>query len=283
MTRLGITAVLLLAQVIIIIELVSRAAEHLPMITTISYALSLLVVIWLIKKDEPSTYKTIWIIIIMVLPVLGGVLYIIFDENPRVKRIDARINKEHAAIADLLRENEAQHKEREGNRLDGCAHYIKLASSYHTYKNTVAKYYPMGELMFEDMLTELEAAEKSIFIEYFIISQSDMWNKMLEILVRKAEQGVDVRLIFDDFGGMKLFTSSYVAELKSKGIKVIRFNPMTPVLSLFMNNRNHRKMLIIDGHTAFNGGINIGDEYINKKERFGVWKDAGVMLRAVRS
>jgi len=279
MTRLGITAILLLAQVFIIVELVSRVADYLPIITTISYAISLLIVLWLIKKDEPSTYKTIWIIIIMVLPVLGGVLYLIFEENPRVKRIDARINAEHDAISDLLHEDDAQHKEREGNRLDGCSYYIQLVSSYHPYKNTGAKYYPLGELMFEDMLAELEAAQKSIFIEYFIISESNMWNKMLEILVHKAEEGVDVRLIFDDFGGMKLFTASYVASLKSKNIKVIRFNPMTPVLSLFMNNRNHRKMLIIDGHTAFNGGINIGDEYINQKKRFGIWKDAGVMLK----
>ena len=279
MTRLGITTVLLLAQIFIIIELASRAADYLPTITTISYSISFLIVLWLIKKDEPSTYKTIWIIIIMALPILGGVLYLIFEENPRVKRIDARISREHDAISELLHEDKSQHKEREGNRLDGCAHYIRLVSSYHPYKNTRTKYYPLGELMFEDMLAELRAAKKSIFIEYFIISESDMWNKMLEILVCKAEEGVDVRLIFDDLGGIKLFTTSYVASLRSRKIKVIRFNPMTPVLSLFMNNRNHRKMLVIDGQTAFNGGINIGDEYINKKKKFGVWKDAGVMLK----
>jgi len=215
----------------------------------------------------------------MALPIVGGVLYLIFEDNPHIKRIDARINKEHRAIAGLLHESGTQNVKREGNRVDGCAHYIKLASSYHSYKNTAAKYYPFGELMFEDMLAELSKAEKSIFVEYFIISQSNMWDRMLEILVQKAQSGVDVRLIFDDLGGIKLFTAAYVAKLKQMKIKIVRFNPMTPVLSLFMNNRNHRKMLIIDGHTAFNGGINIGDEYINQDNRLGVWKDAGVKLK----
>ena len=278
MKRLSITAVLLLAQVFLIVGLAYRVVDYLPAILIVSYAISFGVVIWLIKKDEPSTYKTIWIIIIMALPVLGGVLYLIFEDNPHIKRIDARINKEHRAISNLLCES-AQSEKRKGTRVDGCAHYIKLASSYHSYKNTGAKYYPMGELMFEDMLAELSKAEKYIFVEYFIISQSDMWDRMLDILVKKAQAGVDVRLIFDDLGGIRLFTASYVAELQSMKIKIVRFNPMTPILSLFMNNRNHRKMLIIDGHTAFNGGINIGDEYINQDNRLGVWKDAGVKLR----
>ncbi|MCL2580717.1 MAG: cardiolipin synthase [Oscillospiraceae bacterium] len=278
MKRLGVTCLLLIAQVFIIVELVYRAAALIPAITTASYAVSFVIILWLIKKDEPSTYKTIWIIIIMLLPVLGGVLYLIFEENPRIKRIDRRISREHKALSGLLDDDEVNDKPREGNRLDGCAHYIRLVSSYHAHQNTAASYYPLGELMFEDMLSELEAAQKFIFIEYFIIKESDMWDRMLEILTRKAQTGVDVRLIFDDFGGMKLFTASYVAALREKNIKVIRFNPMTPVLSLFMNNRNHRKMLVIDGRTAFNGGINIGDEYINRKARFGIWKDAGVKL-----
>ncbi|MCL2420367.1 MAG: cardiolipin synthase [Defluviitaleaceae bacterium] len=139
--------------------------------------------------------------------------------------------------------------------------------------------YRFGEAMFEDMLAALSQAEKFIFMEYFIIKESGMWDRLLEVLVRKAGGGVDVRLIVDDLGSHRLFTRSYVAKLQSQGIKVLRFNPMVPFLLLFMNNRDHRKITVIDGHTAFNGGINIADEYINQKKPFGVWKDTGVRLQ----
>jgi len=278
-TRLIITAILLIIQIIVIGILAYRITEILPLIAYGNWAISIIIVFWLVKKDEPSTYKTIWIIIIMTIPTLGGVLYLIFEENPHIKRIDKRINAEHNSIDGLLRDAGTQYTQQSGSRAEGCSRYIRLASSYHPYKNTATKYYPMGELMFEDMLADLRRAQKFIFVEYFIISASGMWDRMLEILTQKAAQGVDVRLIFDDLGGGSLFSRDYVARLKAQGIKVVRFNPMTPVLSMFMNNRNHRKMLVIDGNTAFNGGINISDEYINQDNRLGVWKDAGVRLK----
>jgi len=280
--RFTITLLLLILQIIGIVILASIIVDSLPVIFGFSWILGMVIVFLLVRKDEPSPYKTIWIIIVMGWPFIGGLLYLIFEENPHIKRVDARINKEHSKLSNLLceyNENFNDINTRADSRVIGCSRYIKKASSYHSYRNTESKYYPMGELMFEDMLASMRNAEKFIFVEYFIITQSTMWDKTLEILEQKAAEGVDVRLIFDDFGSNRLFTGSYMKGLKKKGIKAVRFNPMSPVLSLFMNNRNHRKILVIDGHTAFNGGINISDEYININCKFGIWKDGGVRLR----
>ena len=137
----------------------------------------------------------------------------------------------------------------------------------------------MGEDMYEDMLIELESAEKFIFLEFFIVSAGVMWDRILEVLTKKAEAGVEVRVIVDDLGSEKLFSKVYIKGLKDRGINVLRFNPMVPFLLFFMNNRDHRKIMVIDGRVAFTGGMNIADEYINIKKRFGVWKDNGVRLR----
>jgi len=188
---------------------------------------------------------------------------------------------EHAIIATYLDmdENVPDVSVTACGRMSSLYSYIRRASSYHAYQNTATKYYALGEQMFEDMLTELEAANSFIFLEYFIISKSGMWDEIVEILFRKVKEGVDVRLIVDDLGSMMLFTGEYAAKLRAQGIKLIRFNPMRPFMLLFMNNRDHRKMMVIDGHTVFSGGANISDEYINRKQRFGVWKDTGLRLK----
>lgn len=278
--KLIVIGTLILIQIAVLVILVFRVAVSLPIVIFISWLLGAGIVYWLVRKDEPSAYRVAWIIIIMSIPSVGGILYLVFEENLHVKRMDARINKEHNKLVDLLREDgkDVENDSRVSSRMKGCSHYVQRASSYHPYKNTSSKYYHFGEFMFEDMLVDMKNAQKFIFVEYFIIAKSNMWDRMLEVLEGKAAQGVDVRLIVDDLGGSALFTRSYVKQVRETGVKVVRFNPMTPVLSLFMNNRNHRKMLIIDGDVAFNGGINISDEYINQCSRLGVWKDAGVRL-----
>lgn len=133
--------------------------------------------------------------------------------------------------------------------------------------------------MFKDMLTELKKAKKYVFLEYFIIEEGKMWGEILKILVEKVNEGVDVRLIYDDVGSLFLLPKDFKKQMGDMGIRCMAFNKFRPFLSLVMNNRNHRKMLIIDGHIAFTGGINIADEYINEKNRFGYWKDTGVKLK----
>jgi len=279
-TKTRITAALLILQIIFIWRVVSHLLEHFPFITVGIYLFSIFMVLLLVKKNDAAAYKIVWILVIIMLPVSGALLYILFGINHPTKRVAAHV-KEHAVVAKLLNSDSvAAYEELNiSARMRGIMEYIKRASSYHHYENTETTYYPLGELMFEEMLKELTEAKKFIFMEYFIISKSQMWDRILEILLQKAEAGIDVRLIFDDVGSLGLFNSAYVKELRSKGIKIMRFNPIVPFISPFMNNRNHRKIMVIDGHTGFNGGINISDEYINLVPEWGVWKDTGVKLK----
>jgi len=279
-TKNRITVLLIFAQIILIASFINRLTNVLPIITIAIYLFSILIVLGLVKKNQAAAYKVTWIIVIFALPISGALLYLLFGINYPAKRVAAHI-KEHALIAKLLDNDDIPSYDSLGvdGKRAGIMQYIRRSSSYHPYKNTETTYYPMGELMFGAMLEELSKAKKFIFMEYFLISRSQMWDRTLEVLLLKAEEGVEVRLIFDDIGSLGLFNSAYVSRLNSKGIKVMRFNPLVPFISPFMNNRNHRKIMVIDGHTGFNGGINISDEYINLVEHWGVWKDTGVKLK----
>ena len=151
--------------------------------------------------------------------------------------------------------------------------------SFPVYDETDVTYFPLGEDKFEAMLTELERAEKFIFLEYYIVDEGEMWGRVLEILTRKAAQGVDVRLMYDGTCEFYLLPGDYPEKLKGLGIQCKPFSPVRPLLSTHYNYRDHRKILVIDGHTAFTGGVNLADEYINRITRFGHWKDTAVMVR----
>jgi len=271
--------ILVVLQLAIIINLAVLARSAFPFMVYVGTGISLIVFLFIIKSDKASAYKISWIIILLGFPVAGGAIYLLAGNRRPTKKVAAQMD-EHALIAGLL--------DADGNlpfinkiqcgRMYSLFQYIRNSSSYHAYQNTQVKYYTLGELMFEDMLAELEKAEKFIFIEYFIVKESYMWDRLLDVMAKKAGEGVDVRLIVDDLGSQKLFTRSYVKNLRALGIKVLRFNPLVPYLQFFMNNRDHRKITVVDGHTAFNGGMNISDEYINKKSPFGIWKDTGVRL-----
>ena len=279
--RLGVSLILILLQGAAIIALVSFVLLRFPIISYVGIAISFLTFFYILKNDEAPAYKLTWIIIVLIIPIAGGIIYFMFSKEHYVRRRIVAHAKEHAIIAKLLDSDD----ELEFMSDVKCAgkqslmKYIRDSSSYHAYNNTESKYYPLGELMFDDMLSEISKAEKFILLEYFIIYKSTMWDKLLEVLERKASEGVEVRLIIDDFGSQKLFTNAYIAKLREKKIVVLRFNPIVPVLLVFMNTRDHRKILIVDGHTAFVGGINISDEYINLTSRLGVWKDTGLMLK----
>ena len=168
---------------------------------------------------------------------------------------------------------------------DDLAKYLNRSGCFPVYDNTEVTYFPLGEDKFDAMLEELEKAEKFIFMEYFIIEEGYMWGKILEILIRKAAEGVDVRVMYDGMCEMSTLPADYWKLLQEHGIQAKPFAPIRPVVSSHYNYRDHRKILVIDGKVAFNGGVNLADEYINRIERFGHWKDTAVMLKgdAVKS
>ena len=279
LTRLNIILFLSALQIVGGTVLLYGLLVRFPVVYNIGIAISILSFLVIIKTNKPSSFKLSWVIIVLGLLPLGGLFYVLYGNKRATKLIKKHVD-EHALIAKHLDQaGVPATKEETSGRMANLFHYIRASSAYQPYTSTNVDYYTFGEHMFEAMLTEMRGAKKFIFLEYFIIYESKMWDEMLEILTQKVAEGVDVRLIIDDFGSMKLFTNRYIRKLRRLGIKMVRFNPMRPLLFMFMNHRDHRKILVIDGHTAFNGGMNISDEYINQKERFGVWKDTGVRLR----
>jgi len=279
-SRLAITLYILLAQIAFFLVLAIFILIRFPVFYWLGTILSFIVFLALVKKDKPAAFKLTWIIVVLSFLPLGGLLYMLFGDKRPTRKVKKYVD-EHALIAKYLDQDEEPNEVKSENcgRMSSLFKYIRDQSSYHAYDKTEISYYKLGEDMFKDLLFDLSKAQKFIFLEYFIIKKSQMWDEILDILIKKANDGKDVRLIIDDFGSMKLFTNRYIKKLRASGIKIVRFNPLRPKLLMFMNNRDHRKIIVIDGHTAYNGGTNIADEYININSRFGIWKDTGVRLR----
>ena len=274
-TRLNVTIILLAVQIIVFAMLMNRIVNFLPYVMALNYFLGIIIVLWLVKKDDSAAYKIIWIIAVITLPISGVILYLLFGNTHPIRRIRNRI-KENSLSA-LLHKN---HHQVEDARVASFLTYVQQTSAYPAYANTETKYYPFGELMFEDMLAELAKAKKFIFLQYFIISKGKMWSKILGILLQKAEEGVEVRVMFDDLVSQRLFTRRYEKHLRAKKIKTVRFNPLQSLFSPFMNHRDHRKILVIDGNVGFTGSVNITDVSINLEGSYmAMWKDTGVKLK----
>lgn len=243
--------------------------------------LSVFVGLVVITKNTNPAYKIAWLVPIIAFPVFGGLFYMILGGN----RISRRQRKKMQGIEESLRQHLPQNPETAkalAHRDVGAglqSRYIQSVAGCPVYGKTETTYFPLGDDAFPAMLRALKRAEKYIFLEYFIIGEGKMWDSILEILREKAEQGLDVRVMYDDFGCITLLPAGYKQKLEKMGIKCQVFSPFIPVISPRLNNRDHRKLMIIDGKVGFTGGLNLADEYINEKERFGHWKDNAIMLR----
>ena len=277
-SRTVVTALLIVIQVAWLAALLLRLGNSLPAIQTVLRILSLVAILFVIKSDMNPSYKIGWILLIAVLPILGGLMYVIFGNKRPTKYMREMLRAQLEKSEEYLGTQESITGELDGGAA-GLFKYLEGSAGYPTAKNTTVRYYRVGEEMYADLLPELEKAEKFIFLEYFIIRPGEMWDGVLEILKRKAAAGVDVRIIYDDMGCIDILPANYNATLEGWGIRTMAFNRFVPAVSLVMNNRDHRKITVIDGKVGFTGGINISDEYINVKERFGHWKDTGLMLK----
>ena len=242
--------------------------------------INILVLLFLISKDENPSYKLIWIVVILAVPMIGGVLYILFGNKRASRRLGMKIDEEHKHYLPTMRPNEEFESiiSVDNLRAAGITTYLQNKCYFPVWGNTKSTYYPIGDEMYADMLIELDKAEKFIFMEYFIIEPGEMWDGIFSILENKTSLGVDVRIIYDDLGCVSTLPKNFTTTMQEKGIKCIAFNPVMPFLNLAMNNRDHRKITVIDGHVGFTGGINLADEYINKKVKHGHWKDTGVKI-----
>lgn len=265
-------------QLLLLVFLIWKMASQFVYIYTALVIFSLIAVIYVVGDRTNPAYKLSWSILILAFPFLGGVFYILFGTSKiswsMKKSLGKRKNLLYIDIEE--KENLQEIKELDEN-IHRQISYIQ-SKGFPVYKNCEAMYFPVGENKFEILKEELSKAKKYIFIEYFIISKGRMWGEILNILEKKVKEGVEVRVIYDDCG-CKDLPIGYDAHLRSLGIKCRIFNPFLPSLSITMNNRDHRKIVVIDGETAFTGGINIGDEYINERELHGHWKDCAVMIK----
>lgn len=246
-----------------------------------SLTLSIIIVFIIINNKSNPSYKIAWIVPVMIFPIFGGLFYLLYGGNKLSTREKLKMVIQNIEMTNSLKQDDEIIK-----KIGDKSIYAKNQSEYilnyakcPVYNNTETTYFKIGEEKFEALLRELKKAEKFIFLEYFIIQEGKMFNSILEILEEKAKQGVDVRLIYDDVGCIVTLPHNYKNTLEAKGIKCRVFNPIKPFFTRRLNNRDHRKIVVIDGYVGFTGGINLADEYINEYEKHGYWKDAGIMLK----
>ena len=235
----------------------------------------------IINTNENPEYKLAWIVPLIAMPVFASVLYLMLNNQYSSRRLKAKYAKKLRETKKYLRTDPVLlHKIRRENRdFEKLVRYIQTSGGYPAYTNSSATYLPFGETKFAVMMQELKKAKKFIFMEYFIIDDGKMWQAIVDILLEKVEQGVEVRLIYDGMGSQFTLPFRYMEKMKEKGIKTLVFNPFRPLISSVQNNRDHRKILVIDGNVGITGGVNIADEYINRKNRFGHWKDNAIMIK----
>lgn len=246
----------------------------------------LLILLIIIYRTEHPSFQLAWASLVLLFPMFGGLLYLYFEFQPGTALLRARLAEIHRETKDLLLQDPQvlQELSETDYRTAQLANYVGK-TGYPIYKNTEVTYFPGGEEKFRELLNQLRQAEKFIFLEYFIIAEGYMWDSVLEILEKKVCEGVEVRVLYDGTNEMFNLPHHYPDKLKGMGIRCKIFSPVSPVFSTHYNNRDHRKIVVIDGRVAFTGGVNLADEYINRKLRFGHWKDAAIMVEgdAVRS
>ncbi len=237
-----------------------------------SFAVSL----WMLSHREAVSYQIAWLLIIFLFPLMGGLFYLCFG------RVGSKDIKEQFLFDDkaLLLDGEALKQLQEiSPSLANIAHYLHVAGRAPLCRSSHGQYFSDGEHLLASLLDEAKKAERFLFLEYFIVSEGVLWNSLLSILEEKAKAGVDVRLLYDDCGCLTTLPEDFSAKMSQKGIKTCRFNPLHPRFSSFLNDRDHRKICIIDGDVGFTGGANLSDEYANVVERHGHWKDNGILIK----
>ncbi len=278
--RVVLTALLIVLQALLLFGIIWKLNNYFVYFYAASVLLSLLLTLRIINNKSNPAFKIAWLIPILLFPVLGGLVYLVFGSDRTGKYIRNKMGRIEKEMQDgISKANERSGIEKMPPDVVNQSHYISNSAHCPPYKNTTVEYLPMGEVKFERMVQELKKAKRYIFIEYFIIQEGTMWNTILDVLEEKAKEGVDVRVIYDDMGCILTLPTGYEKTLREKGIQCQIFNPFIPILSSHFNTRDHRKICVIDGNVGFTGGINLADEYINGYEKHGHWKDTAILLK----
>lgn len=278
--RVVIVSLSILLQIIVLLACVIWLKDYRSWINVALSVLSWATVIYIMSDRRNPSYKIAWIVLILAFPVAGITIYLLFGGNKASSRENRKMKRISRETLSSLPQEESVMRALMARPDAACNHarYLANTSHYPIYDNSAAEYYHIGEDCFAQMCKDLEKAEHYIFLEYFILNEGKMWDTILEILSRKAAEGVDVRVLYDDFGCIMRLPADYPLRLRRLGIQAHAFKPFLPVLSSRLNNRDHRKLMLIDGTVGYTGGINLADEYINIGSKFGHWKDCGVRI-----
>ena len=278
--RTAVVALLLLLQLTLFGVAVVRFSEYFIYFYLLCVLISVVEVLVIINRRDDPGYKIAWITVILLFPLFGGLFYLVCGGGQVTRQTKRKMEAMDRHMKNTLdRDRKAQELDSFGRDAVNQSRYLEEVAHCPLYTNTYTRYFSLGDDVFQPMLEELRRAENYIFLEYFIITPGKFWNAVLEILEEKVKDGVDVRLIYDDVGCLYTLPKDYDKLLEEKGIRCRVFNRFVPVLSVRLNNRDHRKICVVDGHTAFTGGFNLADEYINEVVRYGHWKDSGILLK----
>lgn len=276
MRRVLIVVPAVALQVLWHVLLVKWLAPYAPLIVSLVSVAAVFMVLFIVIKRDESTYKLLWLLIILTMPLVGALLYLFFGNKRTAKPLKKRLQGvESSGDPHPLPVGETPFAGEK--RMEQTIRWLERKTGYPLCKAQPVRYYPLGDDMFPDMLRDMKSAKRSIYIEYFIIEPGQMWDTMMEVLEDKLRQGVDVRVMYDDLGSISSFNFSNARELTQKGIPCVPFNPLL-ALKGTANYRDHRKMLIVDNEIAYSGGINLSDRYINLEHPYGHWKDTGFRL-----
>ncbi len=279
-SRVGIMMVLLVLQALFLFMAFFKFAQFLPHVLGSAAVFSVFMVLYLLNSRLDPTAKITWLVVIMLLPVFGALLFWYTQSDIGHRAVHARLQELINETKEKLKQDPQVMDALQNDCPDevSLARYVRRSGCFPVYADTKVTYFPLGEDKFEAMLEQLRAAKRYIFMEYFIIEEGLMWGRILEILAEKVREGVEVRVMYDGTCEFSTLPHNYPEKLKTLGIRCKMFSPVTPFLSTHYNYRDHRKILVIDGHTAFTGGVNLADEYINQREKYGHWKDTAIML-----
>lgn len=280
-SRFFVFGILLVLQVGLLVMVYLQFREKLPVLLNLQWVFSFVMIVFLFNTSMDSSAKLTWMLIISILSFAGAAMLLWTQLNVGHRMETEIVKKQIENTRTLLSqpENVVREIEHDGSGTDDLSKYLSHTGCFPVYDKTEVTYFPLGEKKFEAMLRELEKAEKYIFMEYFIIEEGYMWGRILDVLTRKVKEGVEVRVIYDGMCEMSTLPADYFKLLEAQGIHAKAFSPIVPIVSSHYNYRDHRKILVIDGKVAFNGGVNLADEYINRRERFGHWKDTAVMMK----
>ena len=285
--RLIFTAVSILLEIVFLLFLFTKVSEYATIIDWVTRIVAIFLVLGLYSMDKTSSMKMPWIILMLAFPILGVSLHLLVGLNGSTKKMRARYEEIDKKLLPYLPDNRQilEWMKKENPQAGAIASYLTNYSCYPVYQNTDVTYYDEAIKGLDAQLEDLSKAEKFIFMEYHAIEDEEAWQRIQTVLEDRVKAGVEVRIFYDDMGSIWFVNMDFATKLKSLGIKCRVFNPILPGLNMFLNNRDHRKITVIDGKVAYTGGYNLANEYFNITHPYGIWKDTGIRMEgdAVKS